>query len=442
MHRIISALTVIVGLCIIVAGQIAAQSLRPDYVWYQSNLQPVFHQQQIAVDLSVPGTAWAHGGNVLHRTTDGGMSWTPLTIPAFANLRDLDGTVAYGYRPGRFYVSIDNYLYRTDDNGANWQELTYPRGCSPAGSAIVVNPLQPDHVYVSNYNGGSRSTDGGATWSFPRDIIPCEKEPYGMYQFSTTTPQLVFKTEDNTLWRSSDDGATWQSISNGLPVDTNQPRIVLSRFAINPADASQITAIVDDMAYSTRDGGASWQQVGNLAAEKEREVSYDTVSRRVLIATDTGVFQLPDGAATATPLISGLPLAVGSSEPSAVGIMTPMPGYINQIISSNDRFLFVSVPRPVITEIRPGTVAVGKQPFTVVVRGGEFRPQIQGYVNDRQVETRLLNANEVELTLLASYRATPQTLRIQVGYPNAQGSRTSVQTISVGSTVYLPMVRR
>src|SRR5437016_11498000 len=108
-------------------------------------------------------------GSGLYKSTDGGVTWTPLTghgLPA--------GTVgriglAVG-RGGRVYALIgaktDAGLYRSDDGGASWRLA----GSDPRLTnrnwyfcRVTVDPQNPDVVYVPNV-ALLKSTDGGKTF--------------------------------------------------------------------------------------------------------------------------------------------------------------------------------------------------------------------------------------------------------------------------------------
>jgi photosystem II stability/assembly factor-like uncharacterized protein len=114
-------------------------------------------------------------GSGIHKSTDGGKTWTRLTghgLPG-GPLGRIGLAVAPGSRGARVYATINangpgSGLYRSDDGGANWQ-LVNPSGsfASDYFSMAAVDPRNQDTVYVMGQS-IRRSTDGGKTFDFFR----------------------------------------------------------------------------------------------------------------------------------------------------------------------------------------------------------------------------------------------------------------------------------
>lgn len=129
----------------------------------------------IAIDPTDPQIIYAGSNGELGqegcgiwKTTDGGGTWQPigdslatLAVAAIA----LDPT-----DPDRVFVATaDKGIFRSDDAGANWVNLSAPlpvRTNTAHGdrTALLINPADPDVMYLSTDNGVQRSSDGGQTW--------------------------------------------------------------------------------------------------------------------------------------------------------------------------------------------------------------------------------------------------------------------------------------
>lgn len=201
-------------------------------------------------------------GSAIHKTTDGGRTWTRLTNGLPIGLLGRIGLQIARQDSNRVYAVIENAnardgdpnerirrmaegfggntigdeFYRSDDAGRTWTKMA-PQP-APAGAAggrggafganppyyygqIRVNPTNKDHIYLLSV-GMMHSTDGGRTWSTPFN--------YG-----------------------GDNHAMW----------------------INPADSNHMILGHDHGMGVTFDGGRTWIDPQNLPLAQFYAVGYD-----------------------------------------------------------------------------------------------------------------------------------------------------------------------
>ena len=143
---------------------------------------------------------WGIGGpgSGIHKTTDGGKSWTKLTAGLPGGIIGRIGLAVYAKNPKILYAEIENAnkpglapadryrevlegkssagmidgeIYRSDDAGATWAKVS-PEKRSIGGNPgyyygqIVVDPNDANAVYVLSV-GVLASRDGGKTWTSP-----------------------------------------------------------------------------------------------------------------------------------------------------------------------------------------------------------------------------------------------------------------------------------
>jgi len=99
-------------------------------------------------------------------------------------------------------------LYRSTNNGGTWSIVL---------NADHVNDIviQNGNVYACNYNGVSRSTDFGNTWTRGNAGLP--SGGFAAVNSLAFVNSLIFAATNGGVYRSSDGGDNWTNSSSGLP---------------------------------------------------------------------------------------------------------------------------------------------------------------------------------------------------------------------------------
>lgn len=302
-----------------------------------------------------------HWGPKLSRSRDAGASWQDvasikypegarhivqyLPTPDFdpqapeAEPQYQDATVykiwhiAFGTaeQPGRLYAgTIPGGLFVSDDGGDSW-ELNRPlwnhqsrggdlfsgaassetqwRGTpasidygvfEPGIHSIVVNPVNPDHLYVAASSAGVlETTDGGKTWAgrnvgMRMDYLPNPEAEWGHDPHFVTAcqgqPQHLWQQNHCGVFYSEDGAQNWKKVSAaeqgvhfGFPVavdaqDGRSAWVVPAR-----SDAERMAIGAGLFVARTSDGGQSWQIFRDGLPQQN---AYDIVLRHALDAAD------------------------------------------------------------------------------------------------------------------------------------------------------------
>jgi photosystem II stability/assembly factor-like uncharacterized protein len=309
----------------------------------------------VAFDPATPGVAIASSGNsgdVLLRTTDHGLTWSPLG--SWAPARDWNYRVTYGEQKGTYYAWGATSVYKTTNSGDSWQVVPYFTLCNQITS-FAVSPTHPSMLYVGTSNGFARSEDGGTTWDSPLPH-PCGGGPHA-HTISTGVdkPGVVYAGEfDNYgggVYRSADRGVTWERVNTGLPIVSedipgNVHFASVIQVAVDPRNADVVYALTEaGKVYRTTNGGARWEVFDQgLEALRVSTLKLDTVHDYRLVASTEYQVYVREAGAPAWEMLPTEPIPQVSSF-AHVNELVVDAHDVARIIALNNNGLYVSLER-------------------------------------------------------------------------------------------------
>jgi len=248
------------------------------------------------------GTGWH--GQLIQRSNDGGKTWEAVDnkfvydgVPGthqwydgtphpweFKRVWHLEPSLS---DPDTVYAGVeDAAMFRTTDGGQSWHELkglrensTGSKWTPGAGGlclhTILIDPSNPERIYIAiSAAGAFRTDDGGTTWKpinkgLVSKYIPDPTAEVGhcvhRIAMHKSRPQVLFMQKHWDVMRSDDGGEVWHRISGNLPTDFG---FVIDVHAHEP-ETIYVVPIKSDTehypmdgrlrVYRSRTGGNDWE---------------------------------------------------------------------------------------------------------------------------------------------------------------------------------------
>ncbi len=282
----------------------------------------------LAVDPSAPSTVYAGSGSYVHKSTNGGASWTSQYtgssgLPYDLAVHPANSDVVWGggyHYMGSYYCIA---ALKSTNAGGSWSWTDLHPDSTGYGYAVAIDPVCPDTVYVGGYYMADRAyvpavfrtTDGGTSWTEAGSGLGS----YYVYDLAVdpTTHRTLYAGKLYGVHKSTDCGGSWASIGGGtynycLCLDPTSPGTI---YASQYADVRKTT-----------DGGGSWTTLASgLLGESFQSMALNPVtSSHVYLGGYVGVFRSTNGGTdwdTANAGLSGKQindLAVSGTSPGTV----------------------------------------------------------------------------------------------------------------------------
>jgi uncharacterized protein (TIGR03437 family) len=205
------------------------------------------------------------GARPIWKSTDGGVTWTPMDDLPFALPRAM---VVDPGNPNTIYEATgDLGVFKSLDGGATWSKAN--SGIASTNiQTLVIDPVHPQTLYAATTSvtsaadiGVYKTVNGGNSWT----LVDSPPSPISQLQLAVDpqNPNIVWENS-GPLRKTTDGGATWNSVTFPGSV---------ALFALDPHVSGTILAISNmvfcgifcgnnqpQKLYRSTDGGATWTQ--------------------------------------------------------------------------------------------------------------------------------------------------------------------------------------
>ena len=190
-------------------------------------------------------TVWAAGHLVLAKSTDGGENWTDVEPAGLPSL-DVHGFATDPRNPRNLWAAVAGEgLFRSNNGGQSFSLVS--REVGPGVMALGVMPN--GRILAGDMEQGlMASDDAGKTWAqvLSEGLMGLAVNP--------RTPSRVLATSSSGVWLSVNGGSTWRMVHpvfDGAGPVAWAPSAPTTAFAVG----------FDRMLYKTTDAGSSWRPV-------------------------------------------------------------------------------------------------------------------------------------------------------------------------------------
>ena len=181
---------------------------------------------------------------------------------------------------------------------------------TPDYHSLLVDPADPDKVFLGTHAGLYETTDGGRSWR------TAELPGQDAMNLARTPARTVWAAGHNVLAKSEDGGATWSDVRpEGLP------GLDVHGFAADPKDASRLyAAVAGEGLYTSTDGGRSFELVSKDVGPNVFGLAVTPEGRILAADPGQGLLASRDGGKTWQVAFEGsvVGVAVNSADPNTI----------------------------------------------------------------------------------------------------------------------------
>ncbi len=268
-----------------VANQPLLYKTPSDPLWKSTNLEVGYMAGLIQKDSVL--FAGSEGNGILHRSTNNGKEWYPLSLYIEPSIKELNGILSMIMKGNTLFVATAyGRVYYSSDEGNTWQES---KNIGLHGELQVVHLASCGGILFAaiSYMGISTSSDNGLSWT----LTDITQTPIALFSNGTSVFALLRSSDPfpgfgpyDSLIRSTDCGATWSRLHYGFNDSL--------RYQFAQCN-SVLYAYADTEVYKSTDNGDSWEKINVdfnkiIQVTTEGSAIYFLTDKYIIFSEDQG----------------------------------------------------------------------------------------------------------------------------------------------------------
>ncbi len=240
------------------------------------------------VYVAAMGPLWGPGGDRgVFKTTDGGANWQLVleidentgVVDLQMDPRDPDVLYASSYQRRRHVWTLINGgpgsgIHKTTDGGATWTELT--KGLPEVDKGrigLAISAPNPDTIYAiveaaDGKGGFFRSLDAGQNWDKMSDYVAGSPQYYNEIIADPVNPDRVYSMD--TFMQVTEDGGKTFNRMGGKAKHVDEHALW-----IDPGNTDHLLTGNDGGVYESYDRGANWRYMAHIPVTQFYRVAID-----------------------------------------------------------------------------------------------------------------------------------------------------------------------
>jgi photosystem II stability/assembly factor-like uncharacterized protein len=196
-------------------------------------------------------TLFAGSSSGLHKSIDGGASWTRITYEYLIDI-SIDHT-----DQAILYLIRDGILYKSMDEGITWMRVM--SGIKGSVQVVEMDPYSSEILYCGTTSGLFKSSDRADNW------VETQLEgTITSIAVHSGSSYIIYVSKPDKLFKSNDNGVNWNEVA--IIPSLTHPTFTISSIKINPFNSDIIYIVLTGDTWETErgvlkseDGGRTWE---------------------------------------------------------------------------------------------------------------------------------------------------------------------------------------